>query len=38
MGAAGRRLVERDYDWAAIVNRWLDELRLERIVAGAAAG
>jgi colanic acid biosynthesis glycosyl transferase WcaI len=26
MGAAGRRLVERDYGWAAIAERWLAEL------------
>ncbi|HEY7201962.1 MAG TPA: glycosyltransferase family 4 protein [Candidatus Dormibacteraeota bacterium] len=26
MGAAGRRLVERDYSWSAIAERWLAEL------------
>jgi putative colanic acid biosynthesis glycosyltransferase WcaI len=28
MGCAGRRLVEREYSWAAIVERWLAELGL----------
>jgi glycosyltransferase involved in cell wall biosynthesis len=28
MGSAGRRLVEREYSWAAIVERWLAELGL----------
>ena len=27
MGRAGRRLMEREYDWAPIVAAWLDEVR-----------
>jgi colanic acid biosynthesis glycosyl transferase WcaI len=36
MGAAGRRLVERQYSWTAIVERWLEVLCFHDVVAQAA--
>jgi colanic acid biosynthesis glycosyl transferase WcaI len=32
MGQAGRRLIEREYAWSTIVNRWLRELGVVAIV------
>ncbi|HXM57662.1 MAG TPA: glycosyltransferase family 4 protein [Candidatus Dormibacteraeota bacterium] len=35
LGAAGRRLVERDYSWSAIAERWLAELPVRGVSASA---
>jgi colanic acid biosynthesis glycosyl transferase WcaI len=31
MGRAGRDLIEREFSWSAIVQRWLDELGIESV-------
>jgi glycosyltransferase involved in cell wall biosynthesis len=38
LGTAGRRLVERDYSWSAIAERWLAELPARGVPASAPAG
>ena len=32
MGWAGRALVEREYSWSTIVERWLEELGLSHVL------